>query len=147
MFPQHLGTYIKNELGLAPISITAGDGDDGVAQEGPAVNRLDFYSAVVGVPVTSTLAEGETATIEAEVQDSADGSTGWKDHGDAAEELVLTGDTGGSTETGIVELDVDLKAAKKYVRAVVTVTLSASETDTAGFAAIVALGGSVEKPV
>lgn len=145
MYNTHFLSMVKPVLGLAPVTATAGGANDNVAQNGVSIDRLDYYSAIVSVPVTATLTASETATVSVKVQDSADGST-WADF-ESGDDLVLTGDVGGSTETDIATLKVNLQGADKYIRVVVTCDLSASATDTATFAAIVDLTGSIENPV
>lgn len=148
MIPTGLGSSVKGILALAPMQITAGDANDGVAQNGPAIDRLGYDSAVLVVPVSAALAEAATLTINARLQESADGSTGWVDiPGAVTSNLVLTGGVGGSTESGLLELNVNLRPCKRYVRAVITGDLSAATTDTQRFGAVLILGGSAVEPV
>lgn len=145
MYNSHFLSMIKTVTGLTARTITAGGTGDGVAQNGTSIDRQDIYSAIVAVPITAVLAATETATVNVKVQDSADNST-FADFASATE-LVLTGDTGGSTETDIIQLKVNLQGAKRYMRVVVTCDLSATGTDTATFAAVVALTGAIENPL
>jgi len=147
MFPQHLGDYVDLEF-IHAASVTAGGGGDDSEVNGDSIDRQDFYSAVLGIPLEATLAEDETATLAVTIQESADGSA-WADADDGyqPDNVVLTGDTGGSTETGIMEHDLDLKGLERYIRAQITLTFSAAETDTGAYGANIALGGSVKKPV
>jgi hypothetical protein len=147
MIQTDVGRYVKSVLALAPVQITAGESGDGQAQNGVAIDRLGYLSAVAVVPVSATLGQGNTLTISAKVQDSADGSTGWADYGSGTGNVVLTGGTGGSTETALLELNVNLAGARRYIRVVVTGDLSASSTDTQRFGAVLILGGADVKPV
>ena len=54
---------------------------------------------------------------------------------------------GGSTETGVAVMRVDLSGVKQYFRCAVTPDLSASGTDTATFGAMFVLGGLQNMPV
>jgi hypothetical protein len=142
---KNIGAWLESNLGLAPVTITAGGAGDGTAQAGPAINRVDAKSCVVAVPHASTLATGETVDYDVRLEDSADGSTGWADYAQptysgaaykAYQQAYLAGG-----ESGIIEFDVNLEGAKAYVRAQVTATLSAGSTDTSTFAAVVTLAG------
>ena len=59
---------------------------------------------------------------------------------------VATGQSGGTTERGVVELDFDLSKANEYIQAQVTADLSASGTDTVDIGAILVFGGAIENP-
>jgi len=112
-----------------------------VAQNGPAIDRSGFYTAVASVPVEAALSLGETATISLSVEHRADSSDTWKAYA-SADDLVM--DASGSD---ISELDLDLSGALAEVRAVVTATMSAGTSDTADIAGIMVLGGAKEVPV
>lgn len=147
MIQTNVGAYVKAALALAPVQIVAGGAGDNVAQNGPAVDRQGFLSAVLAVPIQATLAQAATLTINAKLQDSADGATGWTDFAGPTSNLVLTGGAGGSTESGQLELNINLRGARRYVRAVATGDLSAATVDTARFGASIVLGGADSKPV
>ena len=153
-----MGAGIVAANGLDPNIVVAGSGADGVAQNGNIIDRLDtalfgdpariFLSAKIVIVVTAVLAATETATIELKAQDGSDsGLSDAADYGTAPADLVLTGGAGGSTERAVLEMDLELGAAKQYVRAVVTPTLSAGATDTAAIAVAWAFGGGDELPV
>jgi hypothetical protein len=145
MFPQHLGDYVDVKY-VHVNDVTAGGADDGVEKDGVGIDRQDFYSGVLAVPIEAVLTESATATVSVTIQESADNSS-FSDIDNQPDDLVLTGGTGGSTETGILEHDLDLKALDQYVRAQITVTMSEASGDTAVYGAALALGGSVKKPV
>lgn len=143
-----IGSLIKSAFGLIPNVVTAGGAGDGTEQDGAWVNREGQLSGKLVVSYSTTLAEGETLTLAANLQDdtAGDGAAA-ADFGDAyAAAVVATGGTGGSTETGTIEIDVDLSGADAYVRCQVTPTLSATTTDTAAIAGTFVLGGSQETP-
>lgn len=136
-----IGSYIKSAFCGAASATAAGTGD-ATEVDGAYIDRQDHLSAKLVISYTATLQQDETLTIAANMQDASDSSgTGVADYGTAyAATVVATGGTGGSTETGTVELDVDLAAAKQYVRAQFTPDLSASGTDTAIVSAVLILG-------
>lgn len=116
---------------------TAGAGTDNVETSGPYVAREDATSGIAKsakliIGYRAVLAEGATLSIGANIQDDADGTgASVADYGDAyASAVVATGGSGGSTETGTIELDFDLGSADAYVRSQITADASAANTDT-----------------
>jgi hypothetical protein len=148
-----IGAYVKGEVPFNPISATAGGAGDGTEVDGLAINRTTanqvYRSATLLIPIRATLASGETLTIQANFQDSADGST-WADYNTATQSfsaVVLTGASGGSTDVNtIVELNVNLDAARRDVRVQIEPTLSWTGTDTANVAGVLLFGGGTEFP-
>jgi len=146
-----VGSYITSAFGGA-VSVTGGGSGDASEVSGGWVNRGVKKSAKVILTYTATLAEGETLTLASNVQDATDSSgTGAADYGDSDESyssaVVATGGTGGSTETGTVEYDIDLAGANGYIQTQFTPTMSATTADTAVVAATIVLGGADEYPV
>ncbi len=141
-----LGSYVKSKLAIIPVQVTAGTGTE-LDVNGPSVDRIGYRAGVLVCPVSATLAAANTFTVSAKVQDSATGTSGWADFGSPTNNLVLTGAADGSTESGLLELNLNLTTAKRYIRAVITGTLSAAETDTARAAGAFVLSGAAEKPV
>lgn len=142
-----IGAYITSRAGGA-VSAVAGGAGDATELDGAWIDRQGFLSAKLVVAYDATLAEGETLSLAANAQDAADGSgTGAADFGTAvADAVVATGGTGGSTERGTVEIDLDLTTARQYIRAQFTPNLSAANTDTARVHAVVILGGADRIP-
>lgn len=140
---------VAARLGSAGTDVTAGGAGDATEVNGAYVDRQDFYSVKVVIAYTATLAAGATLSIAANLQDATDSSgTGVADFGDAyASTVVATGGVGGSTETGVVELDFNLLTADQYIRGQFTPDLSAATTDTAELSMVYILGGAVENPV
>lgn len=142
---RNIGAYIKSVLAFNHDAIIAGAGDDGVLQNGRAVNRLNYLSCVLTVVVSAVLASSETVSITAQLQDSADGSTGWANYGDPLAITEVAAD--GADENGEVELDVNLSGAKQYIRANITITMSAGATDTSETMAMFTFAGEHERPI
>jgi len=105
-------------------------------------------SAKICIPYTTTLQATETLSLTAIVQHDSDSA--WGTVATFATQLtatvIATGDTGGSTETGVIELDINLEGAKQYVRSIITPDLSASGTDTFKIGCCWVLGGFGELP-
>lgn len=121
------GSYSRSERQLGNITAES-------EQNGLWVSRLGdngiALSAKLIVNYTATLAAGETLSLAGNFQDALDGSgTGVADYGSVvAATVIATGDSGGSTEVGTAEIDVDLSGAREFVRSQVTVSSSASGT-------------------
>lgn len=130
-------------------SATAAGTGDATEVNGAYIDRQGFSSLKVVIAYSTTLAQTKTLSIAANLQDATtSGGTGVADFGDAmASTVVATGDTGGSTETGVVELDFDISGADQYVRVQYTPDLNASGTDTATLSAVYILGGAQVQPV
>lgn len=144
-----LGGHVKSLYGGctntagAPIVVVAAGAGDGVAITGATIDRLNFESAVVVLPFLAALQQDETLTISSlEYQESADGSSWDTAVSIDASEVVATGDTGGSNESGQLAVKVDLESKKRYIRFNFTPDLSAGATDTAIVASVVVLGGA-----
>jgi hypothetical protein len=102
---------------------------------------------VLAVPYTATLAADKSLKLTISVAESSDGT-----NFDTAVKLkdavtVATGKaTTGSTETGLVEIDINLSGYKNYVKFSVTPDLTATGTDTCLVGATFALGGAERIP-
>jgi hypothetical protein len=142
---KNIGDLIKHVyVGIG--SATAGGTGDATAVEGATINRDGYLSGVLAIPFTATLAATKTLKFTVEVQESADGTT-WDTEVKLKDAVVVaTGKTGGSTETGVLEVNENLSGRKLYVRYNVTADLSATGTDTCSFAATFALGGARKIP-
>jgi hypothetical protein len=128
--------YSRSARGSGNNTATAGGTGDNTEVNGAYQSRMSdngiALSAKLVISYTATLAAGATLTFAANFQDAlTSGGSGVADYGDAvAATVVATGDSGGSTETGTFEVDVDLSGAREFIRAQVTPNLSAGATDT-----------------
>jgi len=145
-----IGDLIAVRNAAGPAAATAGGTGDATAVTGVIIDRAALgwpQSCVVALPFTATLAQAATLTLASVIQDGAE-----SDLSDAATFATVasgvqaTGDTGGSTEIGQVEVNVSLAAAKRYVRVNFTPDLSAANTDVARAGAVIAFGGSNRLP-
>ena len=147
---RNIGDLISVARAAANTAVTAGGGGDNTAVTGAIIDRAARgfpQSAVLAIPFTATLQEGETLSIaytvqEGQASDLSDAAT--LKTGTSA--VVATGPSGGGTVTGCLEVDVPLSAAGQYVRANFTPNLSASGTDTAALSAVLVLGGMDRLP-
>lgn len=146
---QNAGALIAARYASAGVDVTAGGTGDNTEVNGAWIDRRGFSSLKVVIPYTATLAQAATLSIAANLQDASDSSgTGAADYGDAlASTVVSTGGTGGSTNTGVVELDFDLSGCDRYIRIQFTPNLSASGTDVAEMGAAYILAGATDNPV
>jgi len=129
-------------------SATAGGGGDATEVNGAWTDRLGtkgmYMTAKLVITYTATLAATKTLAFAVNIQDASDSSgTGAADFGDAlASTVVDTGESGGSTEVGTIELDFDLSSAKEFIRSQITPDLSATGTDTCSWQATWIFGGT-----
>lgn len=137
------GAYSRSARGSGNNAATAGGSGDATEVNGAWQSREDAKGIALSVKVivsyTATLAQGATLKFAMNLQDASDSAgTGAADYplneaNTIASTTAATGGTGGSTETGTFEMDVDLAGAKKFIRAQVTPDLSAANTDTAAW--------------
>lgn len=147
MRQRDIGAHITGRAGGA-VEATAGGAGDAAEVNGPWIDRQGYLSGKLIITYQATLGDGETLSVAANLQDASDDSgTGAADFGNAAASAVrATGGSGGTTERGVVEIDVDLSGAKQYVRPQFTPDLSAANTDVAILAATLVLGGAEGLP-
>jgi hypothetical protein len=125
---------------------TAGGTGDATSITGITIDREGFgngslpLSALASVIYEATLASGATLSIGYAVQDSADSST-WADYQTATSAVVSTGASGGSTNKGAFNVQVNLTTARRYVRFNYMPTCSATGTDTTYSDGVGAFGG------
>ncbi|WP_313669151.1 hypothetical protein [Sandarakinorhabdus sp.] len=147
---ENIGSKISVARAAANTAATAGGSGDNTAVTGVIIDRAALgwpQSAVFAVPFTTTLGATNTLSVAMTVQDGD--NSGLSDAGTFATRangVVATGPGGGGTVTGVVELDVNLSGAKRYVRLNFTPDLSAANTDTAALSAVAVLGGATRLP-
>lgn len=146
---RNIGAEITSRMLGQAVATAAGTGDAtelDSASFDRVTNGRNMLSAKLIVAVEATLQSGATLSVAANMQDSADDSA-FADFGTAlANAVVLTGPSGGGVARGVRELDVDLSAARRYIRAQATPDLSATGTDTCTMAVVIVLGGGDELP-
>lgn len=142
------GAWYKPVHARAEVDVTAGGSGDATEAAGVWIDRKGFDSLDVILSFTATLGDDETITFAANLQDANDDQgDGAGDYGAAyAATLAATGDSGGSTETGVVQLGFDLTMAKRYVRIQFTPDMSAANTDTSKVTPLYVLSGAKDTP-
>lgn len=134
----------------ANAAVTAGGAGDNTAVTGVIIDRAALgwaESAVLAVPFTTTLAQAATLSLaytfqHGEASNLSDAAT----LASATTAVIATGGAGGSTETGVFEVGVSLRGARRYVRLNFTPDLSAGATDTAALSAVIVFAGANRLP-
>jgi hypothetical protein len=135
----------------AHTTATAASTGDNTEVNGAALDvNGDYQSLKVVIAYSAALTSTETISFTANLQTADvhtfnDGSQ--EDYGDALSKTAVAGDTGVTSATGVVELDFDLRGAKRWVRVQYTPDLSAGGTDTLAASAVYILGGSRVQPI
>lgn len=142
------GRNIRSEHG-GRVSATAGGAGDATAAALSWVDRKpsdrgSYHGAKLVLAYRAVLAQGATLSLTALIRDatSAAGANAADIETAVSFGVVATGGTGGSTELGTVEIDVDLSAMREFVGVTVTPDLSAGGTDTCTIDAIWLLMGT-----
>lgn len=134
------GAFISPQKGTVPQDVAAG------VRNGAAIDRSGFGSCVL-VGETGAVTGAPTGqTLDAKVQDSADGATGWADYvppGGVAADGAIAQITAVNTQA---KKNIDLSGAKKFIRTVEVTTLTAGTTPKIGARTSLILGGPVEHP-
>jgi hypothetical protein len=142
-FMRNIGAYFACVPGLASVAKTTST--DGSALNGLTFDRNSYaamlLSCKVSVLCAAVLASDETLTVACALEDSANGSS-WAEYSTAAADVVIS-----ESGNAVAEFNFDLSGARRYVRPVITPTLSATSADTVTLGAIVNVGGSVELPI
>ncbi len=137
-------------------SVTAGGSGDNTAVTGLTIDRQALgmpQSLVLHYIWSAVLAQAATLELKTQViQDSADGST-WVTYvppapiaAPTAPGIVATGPTGGGTVRGVSRVNINLTAARRYVRFGFTPDMSAANTDTANVVTMAVLAGNDRLP-
>ena len=154
-----LGARIKGFHAASQVSaagaateLVAGATEDGVKVTGSSLDRATpgaarYDSMSLELSGVATLAQDETLSFAVEYQDSADGSTWNTAVAMQASTVAATGGTGGSNESFVVELDLDMSDLSRYVRFNVTPACSAASADVAVWSAAAVFGGADILPV
>lgn len=151
-FAHDVDAYVKGVNAILPLTISTTN--DGNQANGNDIDRNSFgqlfQSCKLVVPVNTVLAATETLTVIGNMQDGdttaaytdydlADGTTGF------SKVFGTTDSTAAQTIKDVVEVAVDLQAARRFIRCQITPTFSGS-TDAGGIAGVFVMAGSVELP-
>lgn len=134
-------TYLASNIGaeILPVAGLAALANSAGTRTGSAIDRLQSgsmaNSLVLACNVGATTGAPSATTYDCKVQDSADGSTGWADLSGAS----ITQKT--TTTAGLVQKDVDLLPAKRFIRVVEVVAFTGGTSPATPAAVDVILGG------
>jgi hypothetical protein len=129
------------------VDVTAGGTGDNTEVDCAYIDRRNFAALKCVIAYTATLGAGESLQIAANLQEDADGVGVGVDYGDALAAATVANSVAGGTVTGVVELDVDLAGADRFVRLQFTPNLSRAATDVAELSAVYILAGATNDPV
>ena len=148
-FSNNIESFIKIDGTGNVATFTAGSATyDNALFTTDYTDRLGYDSAVFGLNVTTSLASGESLTVNtATVQDCATYGGSYTHF--ATLTLATLTASGAAISAGCYALTdgIDLAGAKRYVHMVVKPDLTASGTDTCAYGTFTALGGAVIVPV
>lgn len=135
--PMNIGAGLKVVTGLVPLDNAAG------TRNGTGIDRATpggaiAHSCVVFGHNGAASGTPDSWTSIYKLQHSSDNSS-FSDYGDAG--TTITADNGS------VQIDIDLRAAKRYIRVVETIAFVGGTTPKVEGAAVVVLGGFVNNPV
>ncbi|WP_192246076.1 hypothetical protein [Mesorhizobium silamurunense] len=146
------GAYCRTAFQAINKTATAGSTGDATEVDCAWVDRKGdkgiAMSAKLIITYTTALGQGNTLSFALNFQDADTiGGSGAADYADAVSATVAaTGDSGGSTETGTVEVDVDLGGAREFIRAQITPDLNRANTDTLEWSAALVFFGDGRQP-
>jgi hypothetical protein len=136
--PMNIGAGLKVVTGLAPLDNAAG------TRNGTGIDRATpggalATSCIVFGSLGAKSGTPDSLTAIYKLEDSADNSTGWTLYGSAG--TTLTADNGS------VQVDIDLRAAKRYIRVAEVIAFVNGTSPKIEGQAVVVLGGYVNNPV
>ncbi|WP_223645533.1 hypothetical protein [Corallococcus sp. EGB] len=136
-----IGAYVAVRLGTPPAALPAG------ARQGSGYDRLTLGESCVLVAATGAVTGGPTAQgYEVKLQHSSDNgaSDAWADYvpaGPGSASVQLT------APNAFAEKDVDLGAAKQFIRVAEATALTGGTTPSLQACAFVVFGGALTLPV
>ena len=138
-----LGHLFKSITGTVPAAASAG------TRNGTAINRRQNGAIAQGCTlfVSSGAETGAPSarTLDAKIQDSADGSTNWADYIPPDQTTVAAAPQIVAASSSS-EVDVNLAGAKAYIRVVEVLAFTAGTTPTLGAQSSVSLYGFDRTP-
>lgn len=134
MQTRNIGAYIAPRAGINPTNSAGG------TTSGAAIDRLGYHSAVLMLMVGSPSGAPTSFTVDAKLQESADGSTGWTDVSGGAVSQITSANSQ-------AEVNLNLVGLKRYIRAVVTVSFTGGTSPAIPVVACVVLGYGDSLPI
>lgn len=149
-----MGAFLKLVRAAALTSATAAGSGDNTLVTGTAIDRTSKTAfpggppkcLALGLNYTTTLASAETLTLGSVLIEHSPDNSAWETLATAASGTVETGGSGGTTNTGVYQMNANLETAEKWVRCKFTPDLSRGGTDTAQISATFAFAGFDQLP-
>ena len=135
-FITDIGGYIKAAVNALNTAATAEVDGTAVQLSGPG---YDYQSGVLAVGVGSASGTPTSFSVAANIQDSADGSTGWAD-------VSGTSITAITAANGVASVKFNLRGARGYIRAKGRPSFVGGSSPTIPVTATLVLGGTTEAP-
>lgn len=129
-----IGAEVKALPSIAPIAAP----NSASPIEGTAHDRTDYSSLVACAYVGAATGAPSSFSIAFKLEHSDSPSANY---------TTLAGTERTLTAAGLTEVDVNLRSAKRYVRAVATVTITGGSTPAVPIAVPLVMGGARELPV
>lgn len=130
----NIGRSMRMERALNPQSLAAGVANGIAIDRFPSSSPRGGRTAVLHVSCGAAAGTPSALTVDAKLQDSADGSTGWLDIGGNATQLIANN----SASSG---QNLRLQARRRWIRAVVTVGFTGGTSPTIPVQATIAFAG------
>ena len=125
---RNVGEFVKLAKGINPAASAA------ATINGAAIDRQGYLSCVLHHAAGAAAGAPTARTVDTKLQDSADGTAGWLDLANAAAAQLIADNTE-------AEKNVELTGARRYIRAVTTVTFTGGTSPTIPVAATLTLAG------
>lgn len=134
-------TAVNADPAITVLSSADGSESDGLDIDRLALTRDVYRSAKVVIPFTTTLSTGDTCIVVCNTQDSPT-STLYADYSTAVS-VTVTNSTGAVDQvlSHVLEFEVDLGAADRFIRTQITVTMSEAAADICNIGASWVFGG------
>jgi hypothetical protein len=135
-FRNKIGDYVQAKVGLVPIASA------GATRNGTGFDRTGFDSCVLVASLGAATGAPTSFTYDAKIQHSDDNST-FSDYTPPTGTGAITQQTAGSV---VVEKDIDLAAAKQYIRVSETTAFVGGTSPTLPNGIVLVMGGAEELP-
>lgn len=120
---RNIGGYIVEALGLVPLANAAGTRNGAAIDRKAAGDNEELDSCRLTVQTGTVGGSPSAQTLDAKLQDSADGTTAWADITGAAITQITAADS-------LANVDVDLAGAKQFIRVVEVAAFTAGSSPT-----------------
>ena len=127
---------VKSLVTVRPTNAAAG------AQTAEAVDTMGYNTAMVVIEVGAASGSPTAQTVDAKVQESDDGSTGWTDVDGAAITQITADD-----QSALIRVEGLGTGRKRYLRVLATVGFTGGTSPAIPVTASIALGRAFNEPV